>query len=424
MLYPGAKNWTGKYYQLIEQELIQVHAEIPDDIPPDEFLHAELFQTGIAFGYPSQLLFAKNIDTTDWTLDERLKVLLFEALLQVYLINNKLFKPEAFEKSLLGFYEAYKEERSFSVFRFFIKESPGIKLERMLSQRVHIRKTFTNMLWVNYLSNSLVFLDVLAYRQYLKKGHNLKENYSIYAETVLKTIILATFSDGKVEPQEQTIFNVFIASANLVQPQRSEIIEASKSGKITLNDIQLPPYVDKLFNYFLIDIAVLTVFSDLTAMDDEITFLYDLCNHLEVDTEILHSSLVLIEGFVLENNHKVTFLQESSSYDRLYKSFSKRWVKVLGRNKDKLVEELKNNKELVSLVNKSLVQDLSTEEKEKVRSQFKDVVKSMPALAIFMLPGGALLLPIIFKIVPDLLPSSFKHNELTKKTINKKKKGK
>jgi hypothetical protein len=36
----------------------------------------------------------------------------------------------------------------------------------------------------------------------------------------------------------------------------------------------------------------------------------------------------------------------------------------------------------------------------------------MPSLAIFMLPGGALLLPIILKLVPDLLPSAFKENDV------------
>jgi hypothetical protein len=31
------------------------------------------------------------------------------------------------------------------------------------------------------------------------------------------------------------------------------------------------------------------------------------------------------------------------------------------------------------------------------------------------LPGGALLLPLILKIVPDLMPSAFKENELDNK---------
>ena len=57
-------------------------------------------------------------------------------------------------------------------------------------------------------------------------------------------------------------------------------------------------------------------------------------------------------------------------------------------------------------------EQLSDEEKSKVKSQFFDIVKSVPSLAIFMLPGGVLLLPFILKIVPDLLPSSFRDNEV------------
>ena len=87
----------------------------------------------------------------------------------------------------------------------------------------------------------------------------------------------------------------------------------------------------------------------------------------------------------------------------------------MGRNKDKFIEELKESKELIALVNKSLKEELTPEEKEKVKTQFKDIVKSMPALAIFMLPGGMLILPIILKIVPDLLPTAFKGNEPEKK---------
>ena len=52
------------------------------------------------------------------------------------------------------------------------------------------------------------------------------------------------------------------------------------------------------------------------------------------------------------------------------------------------------------------------EEKEAVKTQFKDLAKSIPALTIFMLPGGAILLPIILKLIPDLIPTAFKENEI------------
>jgi len=34
----------------------------------------------------------------------------------------------------------------------------------------------------------------------------------------------------------------------------------------------------------------------------------------------------------------------------------------------------------------------------------------MPSLAIFLLPGGAILLPIVIKLFPDILPSAFQEN--------------
>jgi len=84
----------------------------------------------------------------------------------------------------------------------------------------------------------------------------------------------------------------------------------------------------------------------------------------------------------------------------------------LERNKDRIAEELKESKDLVSLVNKSRKKELTLKEKEAVKKQFKDIVRSIPALAIFMIPGGTLLLPIVLKVIPDLIPSAFRENEL------------
>jgi hypothetical protein len=64
------------------------------------------------------------------------------------------------------------------------------------------------------------------------------------------------------------------------------------------------------------------------------------------------------------------------------------------------------------LLSKSTVRDLSDEEQKKVQTQLLDIFKSIPSLAIFMLPGGALLLPLVIKFIPKLLPSSFDDNRI------------
>ncbi|MGJ8738978.1 LETM1 domain-containing protein, partial [Zobellia laminariae] len=84
------------------------------------------------------------------------------------------------------------------------------------------------------------------------------------------------------------------------------------------------------------------------------------------------------------------------------------------RNSKRLQKELAESKELVFLISKSTIKDLTPEEKKKVQKQLIDIFKSIPSLAIFLLPGGAVLLPIFIKLIPKLLPSSFDENRIEK----------
>tara|TARA_B110000503_G_C6990926_1_gene347299 strand:+ start:264 stop:551 length:288 start_codon:yes stop_codon:yes gene_type:complete len=83
---------------------------------------------------------------------------------------------------------------------------------------------------------------------------------------------------------------------------------------------------------------------------------------------------------------------------------------LLHRNKLRLAQELKQSKEAVSLIKKATHSHLSEEEKEKIKIQLLDICKAIPALAVFLLPGGALLLPLLIKLIPDILPSAFKED--------------
>ena len=82
------------------------------------------------------------------------------------------------------------------------------------------------------------------------------------------------------------------------------------------------------------------------------------------------------------------------------------------KNKLRLGKEIRESKELFSLLTKSTHKKLTSEEKKKVKEQLLDICKSVPALAVFMLPGGALLLPLLIKLIPDILPSSFREDSI------------
>ena len=85
---------------------------------------------------------------------------------------------------------------------------------------------------------------------------------------------------------------------------------------------------------------------------------------------------------------------------------------MIKRNSKRLLKELSQSKEAMLLLTKSTVRDLSDEEQKKVQNQLLDIFKSIPSLAIFMLPGGMLLLPLFVKFIPKLLPSAFDDNRI------------
>jgi hypothetical protein len=76
-----------------------------------------------------------------------------------------------------------------------------------------------------------------------------------------------------------------------------------------------------------------------------------------------------------------------------------------------LLKEISQSKELMQLLAKSTHKDLDKEEKKKMKRQLLDVCKSIPSLTIFLLPGGGLLLPLLIKFIPTMLPSAFNENK-------------
>lgn len=414
-LSPGSKGWISKYGDLLRKGKIVLNTERPDGVMKDHFQHLFLAKSGIVFGYATELLFAKDFDNPKWTSEERLKLLLFEAHLFIYASNGgdpvKYFN--SFVDSLLDFYGNHGTKSLTRLFTFFLKESKDEKLENILAKRTDVRlNLLENAIWVNYLSNSFVYLDIILFEEFVRTRQVMVESsYEEYALNALIALTLSAYSDGVIEEKEKTIFNVFLASAHL-DDERKELAQEKFRTGATFED--LSPELTKLwlFKRFLLDISALNIYATHEVAPEEKDFLQSLCDYLDIPAIELEETLVMMENFILNHNDQITFLQDNKVYEKMYGSISSRWIKVLGRNKDKLATELKESKELVSLIRKSATTELTKEEKEKVKTQFLDIVKSMPALAIFMLPGGALLLPIVLKIIPSLIPSAFRNNEI------------
>ena len=87
-------------------------------------------------------------------------------------------------------------------------------------------------------------------------------------------------------------------------------------------------------------------------------------------------------------------------------------TKVVNANKKMIATEIKESKELMTLLTKSAKESLTSEEQIIVRNQLIDILKILPTFVIIALPGSFLTLPLLMKILPEsALPSAFQNKK-------------
>lgn len=414
MFYPGAKGWISKYGDMLQKGEVRVPSTLSEQSDMDELLHVQFLETGIVFGHAVNFLFYKDTKANKWPEENRISVLLLESLYVLFLIKHTGEKSYSeFIKSLVHFYERHNAKGIKSFFGFLnSKESDSEKIEKILSKRTEKKgSVFESSIFISYLNNSFIYLDVILYSDFLDPHYSSKKSdYQVYAKQALDVLAHAAQADGDVNLLEQSIFDKFYTAATL-SSKNSKIKE--RISEADFDKLNLELNNNQLYRYFLLSIAILIIYaSQIEIDDDEKSFLYRLADKLDVQNNEIEELVAIIENFVQLNSSQIQEYKPKKTHQLFFDNLSEKWINLLGRNKEKFVIELKQNKELISLIKKSMVQELSGDEKEKVKTQFLELLKTMPSLAIFMLPGGALLLPLVIKIIPSLIPSSFKDNEV------------
>ncbi len=407
---PGSKNWILKYFQLVENNVFSIES-ISENHQKESAFNSLASKTGLIYGIPSSFIYFTNVSSDTYTNEEKLKLLLFEALLFSYLQGLKEpFDKKLFIQSLKSFYSENEESKWFDK---VFKTSEVEQLEVTLSSRILIdTPIFESNYWLNYLSNCFVFLDVILFQEFLqKKTISLNSKYSSYVTYVMKGIIYMAYAENKIESKEQRLLANFLSFTQLEKNSKLQIETFINNG-ISKSDFNLTKIDNPLLLGIIFELGLLIAHKSLATFTSERKSLYDFGDFLGLSAQEINESEIRSNLFLLEKQEESSPFYFESRSSLAFQGFSNRWIRILGRNKDKLISELKESKELVALIQKSTTKELTKEEKEMVKNQFIDILKSVPSIGIFLLPGGALLLPLILKIVPDLLPSSFKENQV------------
>ena len=181
-------------------------------------------------------------------------------------------------------------------------------------------------------------------------------------------------------------------------------------GIVSLENLDLSYFTSDYEKYYLIDMAAMAMWNDAEIEKSEESFLLQLSEKLHISRTFAEQSIHDIDSFLTINKEQIPYFNFSNPVKHFYDQTTQNVHTLITRNKNRLLLEISQSKELMVLLAQSTKRDLSPEEKKKVRNQLLDICKSIPSLTIFLVPGGSLLLPILIKFIPQMLPSAFNEN--------------
>jgi len=408
---PGSKNWISFFFHLHRQGEIKVGFKFKSH-SLDEILHYIFNQTGLLYGYPVTNLYCPQKYVSHLTSDEKLKLLLFENLFFTYNYYNKSEQNnyDKFIESIYSFYDNYANEIHRWDFTFDQKKIN--KIEKIIHERVKIKsKIGDGKYWLNQSSNGLVFVDVLLYANHLHDASfSPRESHENIVFNVIFYMTKAAQIDGKIEDKEMRILMYLLQSSNL-NDSRKEQLEGFIHNTFDKN-IEIKNPSDLLHRKFIFELCVFINYATHQVKKEEDLKLKQIGKQLSLNSVEIEEASLFSRTFIFKNSDTLSIINQDKSSSVFYKTMQRKWSRIFGRNKEKLISELKESKDFMDLISKSTVRELSSDEKEQVKKQFYDILKTMPSLAIFMLPGGAVILPMITKLFPELLPSSFQENAI------------
>ena len=282
------------------------------------------------------------------------------------------------------------------------KDTPSAQLENILDDRIDTSENMISKNFSHLVTNAFLFLDVLAFNYYLKHQTVSEKYIKRLEETIMGLVTLSLKTKGKKSKHDNLLIKLFETSVRYSK--------FSVQNPHDLDALSLDYYTSDFEKYYLIDLASLTLWSDGKLELDEQYFLYKLAEKMEISDEFVADSIKETDLFLSTYKEDIAYFKSTNPVKNFYDQTTQNVVTLILRNKKRLGKEITESKELMLLLANSTHRDLDEKEKKKVKKQLLDICKSVPSLTIFLLPGGSLLLPILIKFIPQLLPSAFNEN--------------
>jgi hypothetical protein len=377
---PSASGWISKFGSL-SNEYSNCYANF-DSLYQDLLVNGFIY--GIHLAVPSFIEREHELSE-----DEVAKINLLSALYYSYRFDTEKDSFEDFVDTVFDYYNTL--------------DLGKISFLNKILTRIYLNGNIFNRAFGNSLTNSLLFIDVLLFRAYLTKRSNLIKHAQLL-EYITVNIAYQALNSKEASKSDVKLIQLLASSLTYIDAETTNF-----NGSYI--EMLLANFTDCEKKY-LLDIACLTVWEDHSLDYTESEYIYGLGKDLKWDEKLVKKALENVRFFFDKNREKIPYLKDTNLASKFYDGMTKNVSKIILRNSKRLKKELSESKELVLLLTKSTTQELNEEERKKIQSQLIDIFKSIPSLAIFILPGGAVLLPIFIKLIPKLLPSAFDDNRI------------
>lgn len=218
--------------------------------------------------------------------------------------------------------------------------------------------------------------------------------------------IAIAWADGEMAPEERRFLRNLLDLANL-----PDAVTAELRRSIETDDLLLPELAGQITRpetrrFFFRQLVMISL-ADGVQLESELEMLDNIANRLEIDEE--ERDRLSAEALAYYQSHDDLFDHSVlGAFNRFRGRVAHRVTSIVRSNTDKIMTEVRQTKELALLLGKASKEPLDADEKKRVREQLLDIAKTVPALAIFVIPGGSLVFAVLCKVLPfNLLPSAF-----------------
>jgi len=399
MINPSASGWIDKFF--LKQKTSLLPAETHTNI-----FYKKVRETGFIYGHIVSFDTAIPIQTKGWLDNEISKLALLNTLYSIYGLTTQESNPENFVSKAVAFYNELNPQ-GFNLFRKVLPgSSPSLNLEKIIDSRVQTNVDIISKNFSHIVTNALLFIDVLAFRQYLIHGAIPEKYLKKIEESIVSIVSLALKTKSNKSKYDDLLIKLFESSVRYSKFSKVNV----QSRSFGMEELKLEYFTNELEKQYLVDMAGMALWSDGIIEKNEAYFLHKLAELMAVPDDFVTESIEKTNEFITKYKNEIPYFNYSNPVKHFYDQTTQTVIKLITRNKNRLVKEILESKELMVLLAYSTRRDLNEKEKKKVRKQLLDICKTIPSLAIFLLPGGSLLLPIFIKFIPTLLPSSFNEN--------------